>query len=189
MPTATVYHPPLHGLVLAGGRSIRMGRDKGLIAYHGMPEREAVFQRLQPFCVRVFLSLNAEQAATANPDFPFIVDEIPDAGPLSGLLTAFRHHPDHAWLTAPCDLPFLTENTIGLLVEARNSKQIATTFRGSDGWPEPLVAIWEPAALPLLQTAFKRGHGPRRILLENEPWLLDPPDFAEFRNMNTPDFE
>lgn len=163
-----------------------MGRDKGLIAYHGMPEREAVFQRLQPFCARVFLSLNAEQAAIANPNFPFIVDEIPDAGPLSGLLTAFRHYPDHAWLTVPCDLPFLTENTIRLLVEARNPARVATAFRGADGWPEPLVTIWEPAALSVLQTAFERGNGPRRVLLETETELLDPLDFTEFRNVNTP---
>lgn len=165
-----------------------MGRDKGLIVYQDMPEREAAFQRLQPLCDHVFLSLNAEQAATANPDFPFIVDEIPDAGPLSGLLTAFHRYPDHAWLTVPCDLPFLTENTIRLLIEARSPAQVATAFRGSDGGPEPLVAIWEPAALLFLQTAFERGDGPRRTLLSTEAWLLDPPDFAEFRNVNTPDF-
>jgi len=166
-----------------------MGRDKGLIVYQDLPEREAAARRLQPFCARVFLSLNAEQAANANPDFPFFVDEIPGGGPLSGLLTAFRHHPDHAWLTLPCDLPFLTENTIRFLVEGRNRQRVATAFRGADGWPEPLVAIWEPAARSLLQTAFGRGDGPRRVLIETETWLLDPPHFAEFRNVDTPDFE
>lgn len=176
----------LNGLVLAGGRSTRMGRDKGLIAYHGAPQREVAFNLLRPFCGRVFLSLNAGQAVGADPRFPFLVDETPDAGPLGGLLTAFGYAPDAAWLTVPCDVPFLTGRTISWLLQHRDPARLATAFRGADGGPEPLVVVWEPAALPFLRQAAGRGDGPRAVLVQLRVALVEAPDFAEFLNVNEP---
>lgn len=185
-PPAPSPKPKPNGLVLAGGRSTRMGRDKGLIDYHGAPQREVAFNLLRPFCNRVFLSLNAGQATTADPRFPVLVDETPDAGPLGGLLTAFHHDPTVAWLTVPCDLPFLTEKTISILLQHRDPARMATAFRGADGWPEPLVTLWEPAALPFLRQAAEHGDGPRRVLLHVRAALVDVPDFKEFLNANEP---
>ena len=163
-----------------------MGRDKGLIAYHEAPQREVAFSLLRPFCERVFLSLNAEQAATADPRFPFLVDQTPDTGPLGGLVTAFHHTPGVAWLTVPCDLPFLTGRTISFLLEHRDPARLATALRGSDGLPDPLVAVWEPAAFRVLEQGAKRGDGPRRVLLQLNVALFDAPHPEELRNVNEP---
>ena len=179
-------HELPNGLVLAGGRSTRMGRDKGLLTYHGAPQREVAFRLLRLFCQQVFLSLNAEQAKTADPRFPILVDETPDAGPLGGLLTAFGHDPGAAWLTVPCDLPFLTEKTISFLLAHRDPTRAATALRGADGWPEPLVVLWEPAALPLLREATAQGDGPRRVLIHCGANVLDAPDIKEIYNANEP---
>ncbi|MCY7353074.1 MAG: NTP transferase domain-containing protein [Cytophagaceae bacterium] len=177
----------LFGLVLAGGRSTRMGRDKGLLDYHGKPQREVIFEFLKPICADVFLSVNTEQASGVLASMPCLVDEFPEAGPLGALLTAFRFRPDVAWLVVACDLPFLSGKTISFLVENRNSMKLATALRLSNGEPpEPLVTIWEPAFLPFLQSAFQNNQrSPRRLLIAHNVEILDAPDPAELRNVNS----
>ncbi len=177
----------VNGLILAGGRSTRMGRDKSVLTYGEKTQREVLFELLKPVCEAVFLSVNAEQTAESGSRFPILVDDVADGGPLGGLLSAFARFPDVAWLTVPCDWPFLTEQTLRFLVENRDAAKLATAFAGTDGLPEPLLAIWEPAALPTLRKAFENGHGPRRVLLQHPVALLPAPDLAEFQNVNTPE--
>ena len=61
------------GLVLAGGLSTRMGTDKGLINYHGTPQREYLFELLSKVCHRVFTSCRIGQ------DVPAALNPIVDA--------------------------------------------------------------------------------------------------------------
>ncbi|MBV8742152.1 MAG: NTP transferase domain-containing protein, partial [Sinobacteraceae bacterium] len=56
-----VAAPPLFGLVLAGGRSARMQRDKATLAYHGTSQLEWAVQRLKPCVERVFVSVRPDQ--------------------------------------------------------------------------------------------------------------------------------
>jgi molybdopterin-guanine dinucleotide biosynthesis protein A len=159
------------------------------LIYGKKDQREVVFDLLHPFCAAVFLSLNSEQAM-AETRLPVLVDPVEGGGPLWALVSAFERFPDVAWLTAPCDLPLLSEHTLRFLVEHRDPTRLATAFVGREGLPEPLVAIWEPAAGPLLRRAAEAGQGPRRVLLENPVCLLSPPSPDEFQNVNTPeDFE
>ena len=64
----------LFGLILSGGRSTRMGNDKGLISYHGLPQREYLYQLAANFCEDTFLSIRAEQEKEIGAEFNFIID-------------------------------------------------------------------------------------------------------------------
>lgn len=183
--------PPLLGLVLAGGRSTRMGVDKSQINYHGKPQFVHLYDLLASYCDDVFLSVNAEQAGQlANSRFKLLEDQTPVAGPLAGILTAFqRQSAHHAWLVVVCDLPLLSESSIRKLVENRNPANIATAFWDSDHrFPEPSVCIWEPAAYPAMLRAVDEGTPyPRTILMKNDLDLLEITDLREWTNVNTPD--
>src|ERR1700761_525020 len=111
---------PLYGLVLAGGRSSRMQRDKAALAYHGRTQLEWAVALLKPHVDRVFVSVRPDQ--TKDPvraQFDQIVDTREDVGPIAGIMAAQANHPQVAWLVLACDLPFLDDSTLTTLIAAR----------------------------------------------------------------------
>lgn len=179
----------LNGLVLAGGRSTRMGADKSLLNYHGKPQREHLTDLLRPYCDQVFWSVNADQAVElVGNEQPIIVDAFDLATPLNGILSAFQQEPDAAWLIVACDMPLLTSRSFDALLAGRNGAKLATVFYDSDGQlPEPLLGIYEPTFWPLLQDAVAQGQSsPRKLLRMNDIQLLTVPDLRELTNINDP---
>lgn len=179
----------LNGLVLAGGRSTRMGQDKSLLTYHGKPQCEHLTDLLRPYCEQVFWSVNADQAADLyQTDSPLIVDAFDVATPLNGILSAFQRAPDAAWLVVACDMPLLTSQSFDALLAGRNRAKLATVFYDSDGQlPEPLLGIYEPTFWPVLQQAVAHGQSsPRKLLRMNDIQLLTVPDVRELTNTNDP---
>lgn len=182
--------PELHGLVAAGGFSRRMGRDKALISYHDLPQAAWTHRLLSRFCAETFLSCRPGQELGEAGNLPQIHDRTPDAGPLEGLLAAHAIQPHAAWLFVACDLPKLTSETLTHLIAHRDPQAVATAFRSAhDGLPEPLCAIYEPAAFPILaEAAANHFRCPRKILIQNEAHvrLIDLPDPAALDNFNHP---
>lgn len=181
--------PELSGLVLAGGKSRRMGRDKGKINYHGMPQREYVHTMLDELCKASFLSCRPEQ--NADPDLfgmPMIFDTFSGLGPFGAILSAFRKHPNTAWLVVACDLPLLDKNTLKYLIENRDPSKLATAFKSPDNeFPEPLITIWEPRSYPVLLSFLSQGYScPRKVLINTAVKLLNAPDTRALTNVNSP---
>jgi molybdopterin-guanine dinucleotide biosynthesis protein A len=183
---------PLYGLVLAGGQSRRMGRDKAVLEYRGVPQALWTARLLATRCPRVFFSCRAGQDLGDSREFPRIHDDIPGAGPLGGMITAATCHPHVAWLVAACDLPCLTPTAIDDLLLGRAGD--ATAYRGAkDGLPEPLFTIYEPAFAPIWRQAMAQGcRCPRKILMDQAArvTLLTLRDPRALDNANTPqDYE
>lgn len=182
--------PPIYGLVLAGGKSQRMGEDKGAMVYHQKTQREHVADLLQPHCEKVFVSCRPDQAAQIESEqpYPILADTFLGLGPLGAILTAFRHNPDAAWLVAACDLPLLNSDALSQLIRARNVSKIATAFRqpGEEGWPEPLITIWEPKSYLLALQFLAQGYScPRKILINSDIRLIDCSLPEALKNVNT----
>ncbi|MEO8064899.1 MAG: NTP transferase domain-containing protein [Pseudomonadota bacterium] len=181
---------PLYGLVLAGGRSTRMQRDKAEIEYRpGETQLDAAMKLLQGRVARVFASVRADQSSDgARARYPQIVDRGGIGGPIAGISAALAEHPAAAWLVLACDLPYLDARTLDQLVGARRGGVIAIAFKSSrDGLPEPLCAIYEPAARPLLEAHLAAGKNCPRKFLINTPGveLLDQPNARALDNVNT----
>lgn len=181
--------PVLNGLVLAGGQSLRMGQDKGALQWHGKAQRYFMADMLKSLCAEVFISCRPEQAAELDPKYKPLADTFTGLGPYGAILSAFREQPDAAWLVVACDLPLLDEATLQQLVDKRNSSAVATTFKSPhDGFPEPLVTIWEPKSYPLLLSFLGQGYTcPRKVLLNSDTQLLTPLDPDTLMNVNTPE--
>ena len=181
--------PPLFGLVLAGGASTRMQRDKAALSYHDKPQLQWTYELLLQHCATVFVSVRPDQRAEpTRAALPQIVDRDSGIGPIAGISAALTEHPKVAWLVAACDLPFIDTQTLTTLVGARDPRRIATAFRSSsDGLPEPLCAIWEPAARESLAAHVTAGgRCPRKFLINADTLLLDLPNPSALDNINTP---
>ncbi|MDH5397265.1 MAG: NTP transferase domain-containing protein [Cyclobacteriaceae bacterium] len=177
--------PELYGLVLMGGRSQRMGKDKAQLVYHDKPQREYLYDLLNVHCQKAFLSVKVSD--TSFP-LPQIQDEYTMASPLNGILSALKNFPDQAWLTVPCDMPNVDEQLIKNLITMRHPDKIFTGFYDSDGhFPDPLLGIWEPHVLPLLEEYALHHKSPRNFLLNNDTHLLACPDSRYLQNINTPE--
>lgn len=182
--------PPLYGLVLAGGKSTRMGRDKSLIDYHGKPQREHAADLLTHFCERVFLSGRPEQTEElSGGNYPAIADSFTGLGPFGAILSAFRVHPDAAWLVVATDLPLLDQTTLAQLVAKRNLSKVATAFNSPvNQFPEPLIAVWEPRSYPILLQFLAQGYScPRKALINSDVELVDAADPDALMNVNHPE--
>ncbi len=181
--------PLINGLVLAGGKSIRMGRDKDVMNWHGKEQRYYAADLLKPFCDKVFISCRPDQAATIDEAYSALPDTFLNMGPTGGILSALRSQRDKAWLVVACDLPLLNEDTIRYLVTNRNKTNIATTYESPhDGLPEPLITIWEPESYPLLLNFLGKGMTcPRKVLMNSETTILKPLQPQALMNVNTPE--
>ncbi len=180
--------PTLFGLVLAGGASTRMRTDKAALQYHGQPQLHWAFELASKFCAASFVSVRPDQRDDATrASFPQIVDRQPGIGPIAGISAALLEHPKAAWLVLACDLPFLTERTLRHLIAHRDPHKIATAYRSAhDGLPEPLCAIWEPAARePVLAYIATGKQCPRKLLINSHTALLDLPEQQALDNVNT----
>jgi molybdopterin-guanine dinucleotide biosynthesis protein A len=186
--------PPLFGLLLAGGRSTRMGRDKAsmVIGAVGLNQGLRSVQELSAVCQKVFLSLRDGQTAPEGCEHLEIVRDNPKlSGPLAGILAAFEREPDAAWLVMACDLPFVTPEVLHKLVHSRtDGADFIAYASATDGLPEPLCAIYEPGARAVLQRHADRNHlCPRHIMIEERATLLELPPSCRraLENMNTPE--
>ena len=175
----------MRGLILAGGRSSRMGTDKARISYHGKPQYQHVFDLLTPFCDHVHISCKSTShfPSQYNP----VADEFDFESPLNGILSAMRAYADNSWLTVPVDMPMLDDSLIRYLSDHRDPKKMATCFLDSKGTaPEPLVAIWEEKSFEDLMIYYKDGGiSPRNFLINNPVQLLNIPHEKYLVNINT----
>ncbi len=181
--------PPIHALILAGGKSQRMGKDKGALVYHGKSQREHVCKMANEFCEQVFLSCREDQVGTIEIDFPLLTDRFIGLGPFGAILSAFQSNPDVAWLVLACDLPLLDKTTLEQLIKGRNASKVATSFVSPvNDFPEPLVSIWEPRSYPLALQFLAQGYAcPRKVLINTDVNLLEARNPKSLMNVNDPD--
>ncbi len=177
----------LYGLILAGGKSSRMQTDKGELRYHdSICQRTYLYKILDSFCGKTFVSCRKEQVSNLQLGEEYILDENLYQGPLNGILSAHHHFPDKAWMVLAVDLPHITNKTIEALTGERDPAKLATVYvTHLSQNPEPLIAIWEPAALEEAEKYIKEGnHCPRKFLTGRDIKKLFPQDDIELFNAN-----
>lgn len=190
--------PPLTLLILAGGGSSRMGRDKAAIPFpaEGAPPLVArVHLILRPLATACLLAAGTDfglgcQLVTDEPGFP---------GPLGGLLAGLAAAPTELVLAVAADTPFpAPELALGLIAVARDNPRVALAAPLRGGRVEPLFAVYRRRAGPSLrgveQRPGERGVPLRRAIAElprvevaESTWRSWDPGATSFINCNTPE--
>lgn len=180
----------LNGLVLAGGRSSRMREDKAALTYRRRPQLELAFELLAPHVSHAWVSVREDQRDDPlRAGFPQIVDGPDVEGPIAGIIAAQAAYPQAAWLVVACDLPLLDSTTLSELLAGRDTSRLATAFRSAtDGLPEPLCAVYEPASREAILRFVATGVScPREFLIRHDVALLAPASPWALANANTPE--
>ncbi|SHK70030.1 molybdenum cofactor guanylyltransferase [Rhodothermus profundi] len=187
--------PPLNtdltALLLAGGRSRRFGTDKARAEVNGRPMLQRVYDVARRFTPHVLLSVRADgdfYFDLVPPAVPRLLDPVPDAGPLAGLVAGLRTARTPWLLALACDLPFLTKEALQPLLEARTADVTAVVPITSDGYRQPLCALYHVAAVrPVAEAQLTAGCYALQTLLDRlRLAILSLPD-ASLRNVNVPD--
>lgn len=189
-PRATpVRDAPVLGGVLIGGRSTRMGAPKTALPVGGATLLEHVIDVLARHVQRVLLLGDCPTPAAASacarlPDPPGL------SGPLAGILAALRWAPDACWVVASCDLPLLRPDAIAWLLAQRALGRAAILPRLAAQRVEPLLAVYEPEARPLLEQLVAAGClAPHRLADQPAVHTPTPPQRLRdcWTNVNTPE--
>ena len=173
--------------VLAGGKSSRMGEDKGLIPFQGRPMIAHVLETLEKTGLPI--KIIANNKAYEQFRYPVVSDVVQEKGPLGGLLTAYKNTLANQILVMSCDMPFIQEEIILKLVGEAGKQNIV--IYQDEGRIYPLPGIY-PVDL--------RGEVEDRIaakrlkmqdfISENRHTLVPSGDGKNtlfFRNINTPE--
>ena len=180
-------------VIQAGGRSSRMGQDKGLVPLAGKPMVEPVLERVRGLGDEILLTTNfPEQYAYLN--LRMASDEEPGAGALPGMLTALRAAANPHVLIVACDMPFLNRALLQHQLSLAEQADVIVPF-----WEEnyqPMHAVYgRERCLAAVEKALERGR--RRLIsfYDDLHVLTIPPDTIRqydprgrsFFNANTPE--
>ena len=183
-------------IVLAGGRSRRMGRDKAGVVLGGRTLLQRAVDATAGVATRVVIvgapGRALPEVACARP-LVFVTDPVEGEGPLAGIVTGLEAAGAPVAVVTCCDQPFIRPAFLWLLAEcARTHVAVLPVFEGR---PEPLCTAVRREALPQLRAALDHGNRaamvladlPGALLLPREEWEAADPDGWSFTGVNTPE--
>ncbi len=179
------------GVILAGGRSTRMGGlDKGLVELAGRPMVEYVHDALGPQVGSILISANRNREQYSGYGHPVIGDTVGDYfGPLAGIASAMRVASSKYILTAPCDSPLLPPDLAQRLSRALQGEHAEISVAHDGGRMQPIFALMQRRLLGNLLAFLAGGNRKLRLwVAEQNPTLADFSHRPEaFLNVNTPE--
>lgn len=194
----------LMGVLLAGGRSSRMGQDKATLQ---LPGRGTVLEQLlglvAGFVPQILISMRSKEPCAALADrfarehgipVRLIPDRTKEIGPMGGLYTsllAAREAHCAGCLVVSCDVPLLVPDLLKRLVERweKHPEALVTALQDSRGWLHPLVSLWSVQAIAFLERAMMSGNYSLRKSIPAEHWqavACTPEEDVFLANANTP---
>ncbi len=169
-PTSQISNFNCVGIVLCGGQSVRMGRDKAFISYHQKPQYAFVADMMRSICADVFISCNEQQYVNMLQQYQLVVDNATyaDAGPMTGVLSVFEQQKDAAIFVMGCDYPHFKEADMKALFDAREGEYDVVCYHNPEThFDEPLLAIYEKQCASLLLQFYQEGNTSLLQFLKN----------------------
>lgn len=197
---------PVTGVVLAGGRSRRMGMDKAFIELAGRPLIAWVLDALATVTAHRIIVTHDDDPRYDRFGVPVIVDRLPARCPLSGLHAGISAAPTDLVLAVACDLPLVQPPLLALLADAIGDALAALPDAGPTPLParhptpdvgagglQPLLAAYRRSCVPAIERLLADGPAPATMVASTVPtvivrpdrWHAADPDGRSFHNVNT----
>jgi molybdopterin-guanine dinucleotide biosynthesis protein A len=190
------------GLILAGGESRRMGRDKAFLPWGRTTLIEHLLERLRPVTDELIVAVNPARSRTGGAkdaqafrrlQASVVVDCVPDAHALGGLYTGLRAASHALCFVCACDTPFLDPGLVRVLARQADGYDLVIPATGEG--LQPLQAVYRKTVLPAVEELLRAGRREVRALLPMvRARIVDFRSFAPlepqalgFFNVNTPE--
>jgi molybdopterin-guanine dinucleotide biosynthesis protein A len=174
------------GIILSGGKSSRMGAEKGLVKYKGKALIEYSVNALRSVCDELVISSGND--CYAYLEIPIVSDEIENCGPIGGIYSCMKAIPSDIYLVISCDVPHITSHLFVELLDVldENEAVIPLDDRGNN---QPLAACYTSNCLPVFQKELMEGRLKMMKLLSKLNVQYCPVSKSEnlFFNANSPD--
>lgn len=181
------------GLVLCGGRSTRMGRDKGLLIKDTQPWARIMTDKITSLDMSCKISINKDQLndyATIFDRSAMIVDHSNLSGPLRGILSAHEEFPESNWLILACDMVDMDPETLnGILKSTHEAPDKDFYVYRTDTYYEPFGGVYTARGLRKVYNMYSNNLSMncslQYVLNRYETHTLSSKHKAAFRNYNT----
>lgn len=143
------------GIILAGGKSSRMGTDKGLQELCGKSLISYSIQVLSELCSTIIISTSSD--AYQSFGYQTVADEIPGIGPMGGIYSALKQSKTEKNLVLSCDLPFVSKELLSYILKNSEGYQVAVPWQGNQHY-EPLCGFYNLSVLDQMQVFIQNGN-------------------------------
>ena len=179
----------LTGIILAGGKSSRMGTDKAMLEVEGKTLLSRAIEFCQLFCDEVLISSNSPEHQVEG--LRFITDEIKNCGPMSGIYSCLKHSQNHWSFILSVDAAFVEKDFVNFLHAGIHNSDVVVPVHNSK--VEPLIALYNKDVLQEFKLQLETGNYKMRFLLERVKTNFIDSDYWEekypklFHNLNFPE--
>lgn len=170
-------------IIIAGGKSSRMGSNKALITYNGKRLIDWAIHKVEPLVSTIIISSNTPLSGI---NYPIYADAFTDIGPLGGLHIGLAKSKTNWNLIIPCDMPNLDALVYYRLIE-KTSNTLAVVPKHSNGNVEPLVALYHKSVHAYIETQIqKKDYKLVHLLNQIAVTYIDAGVEHLFKNINYP---
>lgn len=179
----------LTAIVLTGGKSSRMGRDKALIQLDGKTLLKRAVDFCSSFCDEVLISSDSEDHRLKG--FLTVPDQFKNCGPIGGIHTCLQQSSNEWNFVLSVDAPFVAKDFVNFLIsDVAGFDAVIPVY---DGKKEPLIALYNKRTVPQFENNIKAGEYKLHFLLQElnthfvdaRVWLDQYPKL--FQNLNSPE--
>lgn len=172
-------------IILAGGKSSRMGSDKGLLLLEKKPLVAHVIETLRKLTPDIILVSNQEEYKDFG--IPVYEDLIKDAGPLAGIYTGLTYAKNHKNIVLSCDVPLVSVELLSFLIE--NSINYDVTIPFNNNKTHQIIGVYDKSCVKVFKQELDNNQRKMKVALEKVKLnVVDANQFdaKEFTNVNTP---
>jgi molybdenum cofactor guanylyltransferase len=151
----TVKYPNLSAIILAGGKSTRMGQDKALLKVDGDPMIVHIATKLKELFGEIIIGSNNQKHFELT-QCRVIPDEIEDRGPLMGIFSCLKASSNNINFVMACDIPSINVKLVGEMIELSNHYVVVMPISGKEKL-EPLFAVYNKSIIPKIEYVLSNG--------------------------------
>lgn len=184
----------ISGIILAGGKSRRMGKNKALLEVGGLTMIERVAGVMSGVCSEIIIA-GENSCSFEHLGYPMVPDIRPGYGPLSGIHAGLTAANNHFSFVIACDIPFPSEKLMKMIISEKDGYDVVMLKQGE--YLEPLFSLYSKAFIEAAEKSFGNGVYKVTAAIQHVRWkpiTVSPgeiPDLAKsLTNVNTPvDYE